>query len=144
RCGRRKSRRSAQAARGSAGKRPRNLWPRSRKGGRRRQSRGPGGARKSLPGNGHRFWRWRIYWFSRLPPVFTERLIAMQEAAVNNREPLAAPPKHFARQLLVVLENRVDLLIVEVREERDRLLRAFLLGLGVAVFSFLAGVALTV
>jgi len=68
----------------------------------------------------------------------------MQEAAVNNREPLAAPPKHFARQLLVVLENRVDLLIVEVREERDRLLRAFLLGLGVAVFSFLAGVALTV
>ena len=34
--------------------------------------------------------------------------------------------------------------MVEVQEERERLLRAILLALGVAVFSFLAGAALTV
>jgi uncharacterized membrane protein YqjE len=36
------------------------------------------------------------------------------------------------------------LLMVEVQEERERLLYAILLALGVAVFGFLAGVALTV
>lgn len=34
--------------------------------------------------------------------------------------------------------------MVEVQEERERLLRAILLALGVAVFGFLAGAALTV
>ncbi len=34
--------------------------------------------------------------------------------------------------------------MVEVQEERERLLHAILLALGVAVFGFLAGVALTV
>jgi len=71
-------------------------------------------------------------------------LIAMRPTAINGSEPRDASPKHFARQLLVVAENRVELLMVEVQEERERLLRAILLALGVAVFGFLAGAALTV
>ena len=38
----------------------------------------------------------------------------------------------------------MELLMVEVQEERERVLRAVLLALGVAVFGFLAGAALTV
>jgi uncharacterized membrane protein YqjE len=68
----------------------------------------------------------------------------MPPAAINSPEPREASLKHFARQLLVVVENRVELLMVEVQEERERLQRGILLALGVAVFGFLAGVALTV
>jgi len=68
----------------------------------------------------------------------------MRPIAINGSEPREASPKHFARQLLVIAENRVELLMVEVQEERERLLRAVLLALGVAVFGFLAGSALTV
>jgi uncharacterized membrane protein YqjE len=55
-----------------------------------------------------------------------------------------ASSKQFTRRLLTIGENRLDLLMVEVEEERERLLRAILLALGVAVFGFLTGVALTV
>ena len=68
----------------------------------------------------------------------------MRPTAINGSEPRESSPKHFARQLLVTVENRVELLMVEVQEERERLLRAILLALGVAVFGFLAGAALTV
>jgi uncharacterized membrane protein YqjE len=51
--------------------------------------------------------------------------------------------KRFARRLLTIGENRLELLMVEVQEERQRLLRAILLALGVAAFGLLAGVALT-
>jgi uncharacterized membrane protein YqjE len=40
-------------------------------------------------------------------------------------------------------ENRFELLMVEVQEERERLLRAILLALGVAALGLLAGMALT-
>src|SRR3954468_6575511 len=53
-------------------------------------------------------------------------------------------PKRFARQLLTIGENRLELLMVEVQEERERLLRAILLALGVALFAFLSGIALTI
>jgi len=69
---------------------------------------------------------------------------AMPPTVTNGSEPREASLKHFARQLLVVVENRGELLMVEVQEERERLLRAILLALGVAVFGFLAGAALTV
>ena len=52
--------------------------------------------------------------------------------------------KHLARRLLTIGENRLELLLVEVQEERERLLHAILLALGVAVFGFLAGAGLTV
>lgn len=51
--------------------------------------------------------------------------------------------KRFARRLLMIGENRFELLMVEVREERERLLHAILLALGAATFGLLAGVALT-
>jgi uncharacterized membrane protein YqjE len=56
---------------------------------------------------------------------------------------LAATSRHFARRLLTIGENRLELLTVEVQEERERLLHAFLLALGVAAFGLLAGIALT-
>jgi uncharacterized membrane protein YqjE len=76
--------------------------------------------------------------------MFPERLIAMRPTTIDSSEPQEASPKHFARQLLVIAENRLELLMVEVQEERQRALRAILLALGVAVFGFLAGAALTV
>ncbi len=56
---------------------------------------------------------------------------------------LATTSKTLARRLLTIAENRLELLTVEVQEERERLLRAFLLALGVATFGFLAGLTLT-
>jgi uncharacterized membrane protein YqjE len=52
-------------------------------------------------------------------------------------------PKRFARRLLTLGENRIELLLVEVQEERERLLHAILLALGVVALGLLAGVALT-
>lgn len=68
----------------------------------------------------------------------------MRPSAINDSEIREVSPKHFARQLLVIAENRLELLMVEVQEERERALRAILVALGVAVFGFLAGAALTV
>jgi uncharacterized membrane protein YqjE len=56
---------------------------------------------------------------------------------------LAATSKTFARRLLTIGENRLELLAVEVQEERERLLHTFLLALGVAAFGLLAGFTLT-
>ena len=56
---------------------------------------------------------------------------------------LAATSKRFARRLLTIGENRLELLMVEVQEERERLLHAILLALGVAAFGLLAGITLT-
>ena len=66
----------------------------------------------------------------------------METAAINFRQ-LAANSKQFARRLLTIGENRLELLTVEMQEERERLLHAFLLALGVAAFGLLAGLALT-
>jgi len=66
----------------------------------------------------------------------------MEESAAGFG-PLAAPAKNFARRLLTIGENRLELLTVEVQEERERLLHAILLALGVAVFGLLASLALT-
>ena len=66
----------------------------------------------------------------------------METATVSFRE-LAANSKQFARRLLTIGENRLELLTVEVQEERERLLHAFLLALGVAAFGLLAGLTLT-
>ena len=66
----------------------------------------------------------------------------MEESTVGFRQ-LAATSKHFARRLLTIGENRLELLTVVVQEERERLLHAFLLALGVAAFGLLAGLTLT-
>ena len=54
-----------------------------------------------------------------------------------------ATSKSFARRLFRIGENRLELLIVEIQEERQHLLHFLLLALGVAVFGILAGVALS-
>jgi uncharacterized membrane protein YqjE len=68
----------------------------------------------------------------------------VMEPATHNFGQFGASSKHFARRLMTIGENRLELLMVELQEERERLLRAILLALGVAVFGFLAGVALTI
>lgn len=60
-----------------------------------------------------------------------------------NAGPLVEASKRFARRLLTIAENRFELLMVEVQEERTRLLRSILLALGVAALGLLAGVAFT-
>jgi uncharacterized membrane protein YqjE len=56
---------------------------------------------------------------------------------------LAANSKQFVRRLMTIGENRLELLTVEVQEEREHLLHAFLLALAVAAFGMLAGITLT-
>lgn len=66
----------------------------------------------------------------------------MENSTLNFRQ-LATTSKTFARRLLTIGENRLELLTVEVQEERERLLHAFLLALGMATFGMLAGITLT-
>jgi uncharacterized membrane protein YqjE len=66
----------------------------------------------------------------------------MEESAVRLSQ-LATSSKTFARRLLTIGENRLELLTVEVQEECERLLHAFLLALGVAAFGLLASLTLT-
>lgn len=66
----------------------------------------------------------------------------MEESSVSFKQ-LAATSKQFARRLLTIGENRLELLTVEVQEERERLLHAILLALGVAAFGLLAGITAT-
>jgi uncharacterized membrane protein YqjE len=66
----------------------------------------------------------------------------MESSTVSFRQ-LAATSKHIARRLVTIGENRLELLAVEVQEEQERRLLAFLLALGVAAFGLLAGLTLT-
>ena len=56
---------------------------------------------------------------------------------------LATTSRRFAVYLLNAGENRLELLTVEIQEERTRLLHAFLYALGAAAFALLAGIALS-
>ena len=67
----------------------------------------------------------------------------MEPAAASLGQLLDAS-KHFARRLFTIGENRLELLIVEVQEERMRLLKAIMLLLSVAVFGFFALLALNI
>jgi uncharacterized membrane protein YqjE len=65
------------------------------------------------------------------------------EPSASSVGQLVETAKRFARRLFTIGENRFELLMVEVQEERERLLRAILLALGVAAFGLLAGITLT-
>ena len=65
------------------------------------------------------------------------------ETATGSFKQLATTARRFTQRLLTIGENRLELLTVEVQEEREHLLHAFLLALGVAVFGLLAGITLT-
>ena len=66
----------------------------------------------------------------------------MSESTVSFQQ-LAMTSKHFARRLLAIGENRLELLTVEIQEERERLLHALLLALAVAGFGLFTGITLT-
>ena len=65
------------------------------------------------------------------------------ERGTANRGQLVELSKRLARRLLAIGENRFKLLMVEVQEERGRLLHAVVLALGVAALGLLSGMALT-
>ena len=66
----------------------------------------------------------------------------MEQATVNFAE-LAATSKRFAGRLVTTGENRLELLIVELQEERERLLHAVLLALGFAALGLLGAMTFT-
>jgi uncharacterized membrane protein YqjE len=63
--------------------------------------------------------------------------------SATSLDQLATTSKQFVRRLAIIGENRLELLAAEVQEERERILHAFLLALGVAAFGLLAGITLT-
>ena len=65
------------------------------------------------------------------------------EPASAHAGKLVETSKRFVRRLLTIGENRFQLLMVELREQRERFLHAILLALGVAAFGLLAAIALT-
>jgi uncharacterized membrane protein YqjE len=65
------------------------------------------------------------------------------EPATISLGQFAAAARRFARRLLTIGENRLELMMVEMQEQREQLLHAMLLALGVAAFGLLAGIALT-
>lgn len=56
---------------------------------------------------------------------------------------MATALNSIARRLLTIGANRLELLTVELQEDRERLLRALVYALGVAVLGLLAGITLT-
>ncbi len=65
------------------------------------------------------------------------------ETSTASLHQLAATSKQFVRRLATIGENRLELLTVEVQEERERLLQVFLLALGAVAFGLLAALTLT-
>ena len=65
------------------------------------------------------------------------------ETPLTHAGQLVKTSKRFARRLLTIGENRLELLMVEVQEERERLLHAILLALGVVALGLLTGITLT-
>jgi uncharacterized membrane protein YqjE len=66
------------------------------------------------------------------------------ETSSQNGLQLGDATKRIARRMFVILENRLQLLMVEAQEERERALLAIWLAIGAAAFGLLAGVAFTV
>ncbi len=62
----------------------------------------------------------------------------------TNLGSLVTSSRHFLRRLFTTGENRLELLVVEMQEARERLLHVILLSLGMAAFGFLALLALNV
>ena len=61
----------------------------------------------------------------------------------GNLTQLGGMSKSIVRRLLAIGGNRVELLLVELQEERERILLAILMALGIATFALLAGLGLT-
>ena len=66
------------------------------------------------------------------------------EPATANLGSLGAASKRIAHRLFTTGENRLELLLVEMQEARERLLHVIWLALGVAAFGFFAVLALNI
>jgi uncharacterized membrane protein YqjE len=66
------------------------------------------------------------------------------ETPSNNGPHLGDATKRIAQRVFVIVENRLQLLMVEAQEERERALLAISLALCAVAFGLLAGVALTI
>ena len=66
------------------------------------------------------------------------------ETSSDHGRHLGDATKRVVQRMFVIVENRLQLLMVEAQEERERALLAIWLALGAAVFGLLAGVALTI
>lgn len=65
------------------------------------------------------------------------------EPSTASGQTLRASSKQLGRGLLILLENRLELLTVEAQESRERLLGDLLLALGIVALGLLAGLCLT-
>lgn len=65
------------------------------------------------------------------------------EESKSSLSRLSSAWKQIARRLLVIGENRLELLAVEVQEERERLLCVMLMALGMAALGLLACMTFT-
>ncbi len=65
------------------------------------------------------------------------------ETPSDNDSAWAGASKRVAHQVLLTCENRAALLLVELQEERERILRTIWFGLGAAICTLLACIAIT-
>lgn len=66
------------------------------------------------------------------------------ETASDHVSSIGSSTRRIFRRALAMGENRLELLLLELQEERERLVLAIILALGATIFALLAGVALTV
>jgi uncharacterized membrane protein YqjE len=66
------------------------------------------------------------------------------EAPATNLGHIAGKSKRFFNRFATIVENRLELFMLEVQEERERIVHVILLALGTAVFGLLAGIGLTI
>ncbi len=67
----------------------------------------------------------------------------MATPPTSSLEPLTASARRLTRTMVAAAHTRLELVTVELQEERDRWLAGLLLALGCAAFGLLAGIALT-
>ena len=58
--------------------------------------------------------------------------------------PLADASKRLAQRIFVICENRLQLLMIEAQEERERILSAICMAMITLTFSLLAGITVTI
>ena len=68
---------------------------------------------------------------------------ATMDASAFDLQQLTTTSQHVVQRLLVIGENRLSLLMVEIQEERQRLMQVFLITLGIAVFGLLSGMCVS-
>jgi len=74
--------------------------------------------------------------------IVTTEQTATDEA--NGHTNVATASKRVAKRFLSILENRLALALVEIQEEREKILRSLWLAMVASVFLLLAGIVLTI